>query len=98
MSVKDDGLGRGVADAQRCAGDAGAYWYRIAADEAARLLELKPDAIRLACGEVTPQEMRTVQAVLRWRASVIRRLAGGAKLEAPEPEAGQGKESGGKGE
>lgn len=44
-------------------------------EEAASLLEVRPDAIRLACGEMTAREMRTVQAVLRWRAGAIRRLA-----------------------
>lgn len=44
-------------------------------EDAAASLELKPSEIRLACGEMTAQEMRTVQAVLAWRARVLREMA-----------------------
>ncbi len=38
----------------------------------ARMLELKPDEIRLMAGEMTAAEMRLVQAVLKNRAAVMR--------------------------
>ena len=38
----------------------------------AKMLELKPDEIRLMAGEMTAAEMRLVQAVLKNRAAVIR--------------------------
>ena len=44
------------------------------AEEAAKMLELSPSTIRLHAGEMTAQEMRTVQAVLAWRAQAIRAL------------------------
>jgi hypothetical protein len=44
----------------------------VARERAARLLELSPPELRLLAGEMTAQEMRTVQAVLRNRAAVIR--------------------------
>lgn len=40
---------------------------------AARRLEVSPAAIRLMAGELTAQEMRTVQAVLAAKAAEIRR-------------------------
>jgi hypothetical protein len=38
----------------------------------AKLLELSGSEIRLAAGEVTPDEMRVIQAILSWRARAIR--------------------------
>jgi hypothetical protein len=43
--------------------------------EAAEALEMSPSTIRLHAGEMTAQEMRTVQAVLRWKAAVFRSIA-----------------------
>ena len=45
------------------------------AEEAAKLLEVSNAEILLACGEMSAQEMRTVRAVLNWRARAIRALA-----------------------
>lgn len=42
---------------------------------AERILSLSPDQIRLKCGEMSAQEMRTVQAVLGWGRAAIRVLA-----------------------
>lgn len=39
----------------------------------AKLMEMKNDEVRLLAGEMTAQEMRTVQAVMANRAAVIRR-------------------------
>jgi len=40
--------------------------------EAADALDMSPATIRLHAGEMTAQEMRTVQAVLRWKAAELR--------------------------
>ncbi len=45
---------------------------------AAQMLELSPQTIRLHAGEMTAQEMRTVQAVLTW-------LRGKIQAEARKP-------------
>lgn len=39
--------------------------------KAAQMLDVSASAIRLAAGEMTPQEMRTIKAVLAWRSRVI---------------------------
>lgn len=41
---------------------------------AAEMLELPAQTIRFAAGEMTAQEMRTVKAILKWRAAKIRSL------------------------
>ena len=38
----------------------------------AQLLELTNSEIRLMAGEIEPDEMRTIQAILAWRARIIR--------------------------
>ncbi len=38
----------------------------------AKLLELTNSEIRLIAGEISQDEMRTVQAILGWRARIIR--------------------------
>ena len=38
----------------------------------AKMLELSNSEIRLMSGEISPDEMRTVQAILAWRARAIR--------------------------
>lgn len=38
----------------------------------ARLLELANSELRLAAGEIAPEEMRTVQAILAWSARRVR--------------------------
>ena len=48
---------------------------RAALEEAAASLDLSASAILLACGEMTTQEMRTVKAVLAWRARKLREMA-----------------------
>jgi hypothetical protein len=45
--------------------------------EAAKMLEMSQAAIRLHAGEMTAQEMRTVKAVLKWKAGEIRGKANG---------------------
>lgn len=50
----------------------GLCWYRAALEVAAKSLEMSADTIRLHAGEMTAQEMRSVQAVLRWKAAEIR--------------------------
>ena len=46
---------------------------REAAEEIAKMIEgFVPGQIRMAAGEMTAQEMRTVQAVQRWWVSAIR--------------------------
>jgi len=41
--------------------------------EAVKVLGVSADTIRLAAGEMTAQEMRSVRAVLRWMQATIRR-------------------------
>lgn len=48
-----------------------------ALENAARLLEMSNAELLLCCGEMSMQELRTVQAVLKSRAGMIRRLAEG---------------------
>lgn len=38
----------------------------------AKVLELSPDQIRLMAGEISPDEMRTILAILKNRALIIR--------------------------
>jgi hypothetical protein len=38
----------------------------------ANLLELTNSEIRLMAGEISPDEMRTIQAILSWRVRIIR--------------------------
>ena len=64
-----------IWDASACAGEAGAYWYRSAIERAAKCLEISADEIRLHAGEMTAQEMRSVKAVLKWKAAQIRGMA-----------------------
>lgn len=40
--------------------------------EAAKMLEMSQATIRLHAGEMSAQEMRTVQAVLKWKAAEMR--------------------------
>lgn len=42
---------------------------------AADLLKANPQQIRLACGELTANEMRVAQAILGWKETEIRREA-----------------------
>lgn len=42
---------------------------------ASAMLSITPDEIRLACGEISPEEMRTILAVLEWRRKAIIRKA-----------------------
>lgn len=49
--------------------------YRDGLRHAADMLEMSSQTIRLHAGEMTSQEMRTVKAVLAWRARVIRSKA-----------------------
>jgi len=49
---------------------------RHALHGAADMLVLTPSAIRLAAGELSPDEMRAVLAVLKWREGAIREAAG----------------------
>lgn len=48
---------------------------REALEEAAKVLNMKRSQIRLMAGEMTAQEMRTVQAVLASRICAIRALS-----------------------
>jgi hypothetical protein len=50
---------------------------REAFEEAAGMLEMSDATIRLHCGEMTAQEMRTVKAVLKWKAAEMRDEANG---------------------
>ena len=43
---------------------------------AADLLDATPQSIRLAAGEITAQEMRTVRAVLAWKRAEVLGLVG----------------------
>jgi hypothetical protein len=45
--------------------------------EAAAALEMSPSTIRLHAGEMPAQEMRTIRAVLRWKAAEFREIADG---------------------
>lgn len=49
---------------------------RAGMNAASAMLGVTEDEIRLACGELTPQEMRTVKAILSWRKAAIERRAG----------------------
>lgn len=49
-------------------------------ERCAALLELTPSQIRLMAGEMSAQEMRTVQAVLSDRARAIRKPGSGVSL------------------
>lgn len=49
--------------------------YRKGLLAAAKMLEVSRQAIRLAAGEMTGGEMRTVLAVLAWRKRMIEQLA-----------------------
>lgn len=52
------------------------FWNEAKAAERERIAKMiedyTPGQMRLACGEMTAQEMRTVQAVQRWWAAAIR--------------------------
>ncbi len=43
--------------------------------KAADQLEMSPQTIRLHAGEMSVQEMRAVQAVLRWKSAEIKQMA-----------------------
>jgi hypothetical protein len=45
---------------------------REAFEEAAGMLEMSDATIRVHCGEISAQEMRTLRAVLRWKAAEMR--------------------------
>ena len=51
---------------------------KIGIKAASAMLGVTEDEIRLACGEITPDEMRTIKAVLEWRRAAIERKAGEA--------------------
>lgn len=44
---------------------------------ASAMLGVTSDEIRLACGEITPEEMHIVKAVLEWRRAAILRKGDG---------------------
>lgn len=48
---------------------------RDAFEEAAAMLEMSDATIRLHCGEMSAQEMRSVKAVLKWKAWAMREAA-----------------------
>lgn len=73
-------------EAGACAGSAGNYWYRAALEDAALRLEMNASTIQLHAGEMTAGEIRSVQAVLKWKAAEIRRMAG-EDSQSSEPQA-----------
>jgi hypothetical protein len=53
-----------------------AYIRQMALREAAQTLKMSAQTLRLHAGEMTAQEMRSVQAVLKWKAAELENLAG----------------------
>lgn len=51
--------------------------YKDGLLDAANMLSVTDDQIRLAGGEFTAQELRTVRAILQWRQRAMRELANG---------------------